>query len=567
MVPIAVGSKDKWPDAFYWDYFAVRECSQATLEQAIKTVNLSYPCFTKAGNDLTSFMATNPFQAAFLATPAQTGAGSSAGMVANGKAAMELQGDWETSVIPALTSDKNIISKLGWFPFPSVPGGAGSSTAALDGGDGFSCTTRAPEPACADFLQYIDSTAVQEKLVKQANIGLPANPAAQAVLSNPALKTAAAAPRTRLRAGVLRHRLPTTAGQALDTAVANFFAGKASAPSVGNSVKASSGSDDRVASTSGGRAGAIRPSHRCPAAEAGRGLAQAGGADVVLVPPLVLFIGFVLVPIFFAAWYGLFNWSGYGPLSDFVGFQNYSGVLTGPVFHQSLVHNVIIAVLSLVIQLPISIALALLLNRRMRGQTFLRLAVFAPYVLSEATTAVLWLLLLEPGGFVDELLKAVGLGGLVHQWLASTTLVLYTLFVVITWKYIGFGIVLLLAGLQGIPAELREAAAIDGASPWQMTRRITLPLLGPTVRIWIFLSVIGSLQLFDLVWIMTLGGPANASSTMLTYMYYNGVERYQFGYGSAVAVVLFIISFVFALAYQRFALRRDTAGALTRAVG
>ena len=242
MVPIAVGSKDKWPDAFYWDYFALRECSQATIEQAMKTVNLSNPCFTKAGNALTAFMKTSPFQPAFLSTPAQTGAGSSAGMVANGKAAMELQGDWETSVVPALTSDKNIISKLGWFPFPSVPGGAGSSTAALDGGDGFSCTTGAPEPACADFLQYIDSTAVQEKLVKRANIGLPANSAAQAVLSNPALKTAAAALKDAPFAQVYFDiALPTTAGQALDTATANFFAGKASAASVGNSVKASSG--------------------------------------------------------------------------------------------------------------------------------------------------------------------------------------------------------------------------------------------------------------------------------------------------------------------------------------
>jgi raffinose/stachyose/melibiose transport system permease protein len=137
---------------------------------------------------------------------------------------------------------------------------------------------------------------------------------------------------------------------------------------------------------------------------------------------------------------------------------------------------------------------------------------------------------------------------------------------VATWKYIGFGIVLLLAGLQGIPPELREAAAIDGATPWQVTRAITLPLLGPTIRIWIFLSVIGSLQLFDLVWIMTLGGPANASNTMLTYQYTNGVQRTQFGYGATVSVVLFVISVVFALAYQRYALRRDTAGAVTRAV-
>ena len=288
---------------------------------------------------------------------------------------------------------------------------------------------------------------------------------------------------------------------------------------------------------------------------------------LLLTPAVALFVLFVLLPICIAAYYGLFNWSGYGPLSYFTGVHNYKLVLSDPVFRGSLLHNVIIAVLSVLVQLPISIALALLLNRPMRGGTFLRLAVFAPYVLSEATTAVLWLLILQPGGFVDQVMRAIGLGGLIHPWLADPAIVLYTLFAVITWKYIGFGIILLLAGLQGIPAELREAAAIDGASAWQTTRRITLPLLGPTIRIWAFLSIIGSLQLFDIVWIMTIGGPANASSTMVTYMIQNGFRSLEFGYGSAVAVILFVVSFVFALLYQRFALRRDAAGALTGAVG
>jgi raffinose/stachyose/melibiose transport system permease protein len=288
---------------------------------------------------------------------------------------------------------------------------------------------------------------------------------------------------------------------------------------------------------------------------------------VLLVPPIVLFLGFVIVPMIFAVWYSLYNWSGFGPLNDFIGTANYTGVLTGPVFHQALLHNVIIAVLSLVIQLPISIGLALLLNRRMRGRTFLRLAVFAPFVLSEATAAVMWYELLQPGGPLDALLKAAGLGGLVHYWLASTSLVLYSVFVVATWKYIGFGIVLLLAGLQGIPPELREAAAIDGATPWQLTRAITLPLLAPTIRIWGFITVIGSLQIFDIVWVLTEGGPAGASSTITSYMVLQGVDSTDFGFASAIAVILFAFCLVFALVYQRFALRRDVRGALTRAVG
>jgi raffinose/stachyose/melibiose transport system permease protein len=283
---------------------------------------------------------------------------------------------------------------------------------------------------------------------------------------------------------------------------------------------------------------------------------------LLLGPALLLFVGFVLAPIGVAAYYSLYDWQGFGSLTDFVGLGNYRDVLSGSVFQGAVLHNLVIVVLSLVIQLPVSVAVALLLNRKLRGRAALRLVVFAPYVLSEATTAVIWLLILQPGGFVDQALSALGLHGLIRQWLADPKVVLLTLFVVITWKYIGFGIILLLAGLQGIPHELREAAALDGASAWQTTRGVVLPLLGPTIRIWIFLSVIGSLQVFDVVWIMTLGGPANASTTMATYLIDHGFKRYEFGYGSAVAVVLFIICFAFALLYQRFALRRDTEGAL-----
>jgi raffinose/stachyose/melibiose transport system permease protein len=287
----------------------------------------------------------------------------------------------------------------------------------------------------------------------------------------------------------------------------------------------------------------------------------------LLGPALVLFVGFVLVPIGVAAYYSLHKWNGFGPVTDFIGLENYRRALTDDVFQHAILHNFTIAALSLLIQLPLSIGLALLLNRRLRGRGFLRLVVFAPYVVSEAITAVIWLQLLQPDGFVDHALRAVGLGALVQEWLADESVVLYSLFVVITWKYIGFGIILLLAGLQGIPSELREAAALDGATAWQTTRRVTLPLLGPTIRIWIFLSIIGSLQLFDIVWIMTAGGPAGASGTMATYLFDRGFRRYEFGYGSAVAVILFMICFGFALAYQRFALRRDTEGAVTRMVG
>jgi raffinose/stachyose/melibiose transport system permease protein len=284
---------------------------------------------------------------------------------------------------------------------------------------------------------------------------------------------------------------------------------------------------------------------------------------VLVLPALAMFVLFVLYPMVSAVLYSFYQWQGFGPLVNFVGLGNYVKALQDPVFLNGVGHNLLLVVLSLVLQLPVSIALALLLNGRIVGRSALRLLVFLPYVLSEAITAVIWLSLLQPGGAVDATLKAFGLGGAITDWLANPDIVFYTLFVVITWKYIGFGIILFLAGLSGVPEELREAAALDGANAWQITRRIVLPLLAPTIRIWVFLSVIGSLQLFDLVWIMTLGGPAGASTTMATYLIDRGFRRYQFGYGSAVAVILFILCFVFAVIYQRFALRRDTQGALT----
>ena len=288
---------------------------------------------------------------------------------------------------------------------------------------------------------------------------------------------------------------------------------------------------------------------------------------LLLGPPLVLFVGFVLLPIVLAAYDGLYHWSGFGPLGKFAGLYNYKLVLSDPVFRQAFAHNLIIAAASILIQLPLGLGVALLLNRKIRGRALLRTLAFAPFVLPYTATAVMWLLLLQPGGFVDEVMKAVGLGGLTQLWLANLHLVLWVMLGVLTWQYFGFAMILMLAGLQGIPAELREAAALDGASAWRVTWRITIPLLGPTIRIWMFLSIVGSLQVFDQVWVMTEGGPAGASSTMATYLVLHGFQTYNFGYGSAVAVIMFGICFIFALLYQRFVLRRDMAGALTRAVG
>jgi raffinose/stachyose/melibiose transport system permease protein len=282
-----------------------------------------------------------------------------------------------------------------------------------------------------------------------------------------------------------------------------------------------------------------------------------------LLPALALYVALTLVPIVQGAYYSGFDWNGLEPLDRFVGLQNYRDALADPVFLAALRHVFVIMILSLALQLPFALGLAVLLNQRMQGRVLFRLLFFMPFVLSDVITAIVWRLLLQPSGLVDGSFEAAGLGGLVQPWLSDSHVVLYTVFVVVSWKYFGFHMIIYLAGLQQIPTELEEAAAIDGATRAQTFRHVTLPLLGPTIRISVFLSIIGSLQLFDLVWVMTGGGPVGASHTTVTYMLERGFERSRFGYGSAVAVVGFFISFVFALGYQRFVLRRDVQGALT----
>lgn len=290
-------------------------------------------------------------------------------------------------------------------------------------------------------------------------------------------------------------------------------------------------------------------------------------------PALVLFLGFVILPVALAAVYSLYNlpaafrWEHLADPERFVGFANYERALGSPEFVRAIGNNFVILALSLLIQGPIAIGVALLLNRRMRGRGVLRLLIFVPYVLAEVIAGLSWKLLLQPQGGVNAALEAIGLGSLQQNWLADPNIALWTLFAILTWKYVGFAIILMLAGLQGVPEELAEAAAIDGASWWQIQRHITIPLLGPTIRIWAFLSMIGALQLFDMVWVTvapTVRGMA--TETMATYMVQQGQFAGQPGYGSAIAVILFFISLIVALVYQRFALRRDLAGSITRGV-
>ena len=308
-----------------------------------------------------------------------------------------------------------------------------------------------------------------------------------------------------------------------------------------------------------GRASA-RPLAGGPGGRRAAGASQRMRLEIAFftAPALLLFLFFVVWPIVKALQFSVYRWKGFGPLVDFVGLQNYVDVLRDDVFTGALTHNLIIVVLSVAVQLPLGLGIALLLNRKMWGQGVLRTIIFVPYVLAEVIAGVVWAQLLQPRyGVIDTLLSAVGLEGPAQGWLGTPEIALYTVLAVLTWKYLGLAVILFLAGLQGVPEELYEAAQIDGATWWQVQRGITIPLLGPTLRTWAFLSMIGSLQLFDMVWILTGGGPANATTTMATFLINEGTKRSNYGIAAAASVILFVIALVMALLYQRFVLRRD----------
>jgi raffinose/stachyose/melibiose transport system permease protein len=206
----------------------------------------------------------------------------------------------------------------------------------------------------------------------------------------------------------------------------------------------------------------------------------------------------------------------------------------------------------------LALALAVMVGRGLPGRGLFRTILFMPYVLSEVNVAIMWMLLYNPDpdrGLLNAIV--VGLGAEPIGWLSDPKVVLFSIFFALTWKYFGFHMLLYLAGLQNIPTEIEEAARIDGANGFQNFFYITLPLLSSTIRTSVYLSVLGSIQQFIMVWIMTKGGPVNASEVLATYMYRFGFIRFQLGYGSAVAIYMFILCLIFSLIYQRLTRQPD----------
>lgn len=237
VAPIALGAKDAWPAAHWYYHFALRACSPETLELAGQEMNFDDPCWVDAAENLADFAATMPFNDGFLTTSAQQGAGSSAGLLANHQAAMELMGAWNPGVIGSLTPDQQPLPDLGWFPFPEVPGGEGEPGSMLGGVDGYSCSAQAPEQACADFLNFIARTDVQEAYYEAFQAPV-VNSEAQAVISEPYLQSVLEAWNA---APYASQWLDTVYGQnvgnALNIAVVDMLAGARDAQGVVDAVK------------------------------------------------------------------------------------------------------------------------------------------------------------------------------------------------------------------------------------------------------------------------------------------------------------------------------------------
>lgn len=288
-------------------------------------------------------------------------------------------------------------------------------------------------------------------------------------------------------------------------------------------------------------------------------------AMAFLIVPLIIFTFFVVLPVFKAAVYGLFRWNGLGPLTgpnagrktQFVGFGNFKEILSDPIFWKSFSHNVKIIVLSLLIELPIALILALMLSSKSKTNVALRTVFFIPYVVSEVIAGTVWQFIYNPQyGISTTFIANLFPEGTNFAFLGTPETVFNAIFVVVIWKYFGLYMILYIAGLQGISDDIREAAAIDGTNPLQLNFYIIIPLLIPTIVVTLFFCIVGSLQTFDIIWAMGKGDPVNSAETMVTYLYKFGFKRMQMGYGSAIAIVIFFICVTFNAVYQRLTTKK-----------
>lgn len=276
---------------------------------------------------------------------------------------------------------------------------------------------------------------------------------------------------------------------------------------------------------------------------------SARGTLVFLSPWLLTFALFGIYPLLFSL---LVSLADYNPLRGgmtWVGFANYTRALSDPLFWQSLKVTLYFVAGTIPLTTTIALALALLLNRPLRGRGFFRASFFLPTVVSLVVVSLIFKQVYSPFGLLNAFLRVLGLEG--HPWLQDPLTALPAVMLMDVWAAVGYYMVIYLAGLQTIPAELYEAAALDGGDGWRRHRHITLPLLLPTTLFVVVINTIRSLQVFIEVFVMTQGGPLDSTRTTVFYLYEQGFRYFDMGYASAIAYLLFVIVMLASLAQSR----------------
>jgi len=272
-----------------------------------------------------------------------------------------------------------------------------------------------------------------------------------------------------------------------------------------------------------------------------------------MFPATVLFVGIIVVPIFMSGYYSLLNWDGMTQ-GTFIGIQNYIELLTSPSggFIKTIINAGLLAILSVVIQLPISLGLALLLAGKLKGERFFLSAFFVPVLISTTVIAQLWGKIYNPEyGIVNAFLRSARLGDWTRTWLGDQSTALIAVFIPILWQFVGYHMLLMYAGIKSVSPDIREAAAIDGATEWQTNRYIVIPMIKPVIRMCVIFAVVGSLKAFDLIYVLTGGGPAHASEVPSTLMVNMIFDRNRYGYGSAIAMFIIFLCFFFAIVIKK----------------
>ncbi|MGM0792518.1 carbohydrate ABC transporter permease [Bacillus infantis] len=263
-----------------------------------------------------------------------------------------------------------------------------------------------------------------------------------------------------------------------------------------------------------------------------------------LAPALLIYLVFAILPILQSFYYSLMEWNGFSAMK-FVGLDNFVQLFQDSLFWNSVKNNIYVVLASVFGQVPIALFIALLLNRKIKGLKIFRTIGFLPVVLSTVVISLTWSLIFNSEqGLINELLRAVGLDFLAQNWLGDTTFSMIAVLVVVIWQFVGLYLIIFLAALQNVPQEVLEAAKIDGASEWTTTWKITIPMIWDTIIVAVILAISGSLKTFDLIYVMTHGGPAHSTDVMALYMFNETFSKLQYGYGSAVSVVIFFFSLI-----------------------